>query len=317
MRKTLRWTVRILLILFVLINVICAWQAFIFTHFSQEKISKNQEQQNVIPQKFSKILGKKHPRQLVVDSLPVPHQSLFITSGTLKLASWYLKHNTDTITKGTVIMFHGYGSSRSDIIPEATTFYKMQYNVLMIDFRAHGNSEGNICSMGYYESNDVKAAFDFISNTGEKNIILWGGSMGAAAITKAMHDDYSIKPSKIILEKCFGRMTDAANALARNSMHEPARPFGALLTFWGSVELGTYLFNMNPKQYVKKINCPALIQWGDQDENVSKQETESIYDNLGSSKKKLVIYPDCKHENFSLKQPVLWKKSVNDFLSSQ
>src|ERR1043165_6351441 len=98
MRKTLRWTVRILLILFVLINIICAWQAFIFTHFSQEKISKNQEQQNVIPQKFIRIFGKKHPRQLVVDSLPVPHQSLFITSGTLKLASWYLKHNTDTIT---------------------------------------------------------------------------------------------------------------------------------------------------------------------------------------------------------------------------
>jgi pimeloyl-ACP methyl ester carboxylesterase len=100
-------------------------------------------------------------------------------------------------------MFHGYGSSRSDIIPESTVFYKMQYNVLMLDFRAHGNSEGNICSMGYYEAGDVKAAYNFISSTGEKNIILWGGSMDAASITKAMHDDHAIKPSKIILEKCF------------------------------------------------------------------------------------------------------------------
>jgi alpha-beta hydrolase superfamily lysophospholipase len=110
-------------------------------------------------------------------------------------------------------------------------------------------------------------------------------------------------------------MTDAANALARNSMHEPARPFGTLLTFWGSVELGTYLFNMNPAQYVKKINCPALIQWGDHDENVSRHETESIYNNLGSSKKELIVYPNCGHENLLLKQPALWKNSVSNFLN--
>ena len=316
MRKILKWVARALLILFIVINAVCAWQAFIFTHFSQEKVSKNHEQQSVIPQKLNRIFGKKHPRQLVVDSLQVPHQSLFITSGTLKLASWYLKHNTDTITKGTVIMFHGYGSSRSDIIPEATTFYKMQYNVLMIDFRAHGNSEGNICSMGYYEAGDVKAAYSFISSVGEKNIILWGGSMGAASITKAMHDDHSVKPSKIILEKCFGRMTDAAGSLARNSMHEPAQPFGAMLTFWGSVELGTYMFTMKPEQSVRKIACPVLLQWGDHDENVSLQETENIYNNLSSPKKKLVIYPDCGHENLLLKQPALWKNSVSNFLNS-
>ncbi|HEX5152008.1 MAG TPA: alpha/beta fold hydrolase [Parafilimonas sp.] len=317
MRKILKWIARVLLILFIVINAICAWQAFIFTHFSQEKISKNQEQQSIIPQKLSRIFGKKHARQLVIDSLRVQHESLFITSGTLKLASWYLKHNPDTTKNGTVIMFHGYGSSRSDIIPEATAFYKMQYDVLMIDFRAHGNSEGNVCSMGYHEAGDVKSAYNFISNTGEKNIILWGGSMGAASITKAMHDDYSIKPSKIILEKCFGRMTDAANALARNSTHEPARPFGTLLTFWASVELGTYLFNLNPQQYAKEITCPVLIQWGGRDENVSRQETESIYNNLGSSKKKLAIYPDCGHENLLLKQPVLWRNSVSNFLNSQ
>ena len=37
--------------------------------------------------------------------------------------------------------------------------------------------------------------------------------MGAASITKAMHDDENIKPSKIILEKSFGVMTDAAEGL--------------------------------------------------------------------------------------------------------
>ena len=111
-------------------------------------------------------------------------------------------------------------------------------------------------------------------------------------------------------------MTDAASSLARNIMHEPAQPFGTMLIFWGSVELGAYMFTMKPEQYVKKIACPVLLQWGDHDENVSLQETENIYNNLSSPKKKLVIYPDCGHENLLLKQPALWKNSVSNFLNS-
>lgn len=314
MRKFFKWIGIIVLIVFIAVNAMCAWQAFIFTHFSQQKASK--QETNFITQKFNKIFGKEHPRQLVIDSLSIPHQSLVIQSDTLKLAAWYAKHSADTAAKGTVIMFHGYGSSRSEIIPEATFFYTMHYNVLMIDFRAHGSSEGNVCSMGYYESDDVKSAYNYIKNTGEKNIILWGGSMGAASITKAMHDDDSLKPSKVILEKCFGVITDAAVAMAHNSAHEPKQPFGTMLTFWGSVEQDIYMFDMKPQEYVKKITCPALVQWGDKDENVSKNETDNIYNNLGSAQKKLVIYPNCGHENLLLKSPLLWKKSVSNFLNS-
>lgn len=316
MKKTAKRIGIALLILFVLINAVCAWQAYIFTHFSEQKVAKNTAQRNAVLKKFDKIIGKEHPRQLVVDSLSVPHQSLFISSDSFKLAAWYAKHATDS-SKGTVILFHGYGSSRSDVIPEATAFYKMQYNILMIDFRGHGKSEGDLCSMGYYESDDVRAAYNFIKNSGEHNIILWGGSMGAASITRAMYDDSSMQPSKVILERCFGVMTDAAKSLAHNTMHEPKQPFGTLLTFWGSAENGIYMFKMKPQEYVRKITCPTLVQWGEKDENVSKQETENIYTNLGTTKKQLVIYPDCGHENLLLKKPQLWKTSVNNFLNAQ
>ncbi|MBS1747814.1 MAG: alpha/beta fold hydrolase [Bacteroidetes bacterium] len=314
MKKFLRWVGIILLIVFVLLNALCAWQAYIFTHFSDKKIKKEQEK-GFIAKKLEKIIGEEHPRQLVVDSFSVPHQSVIIHSDSLKLAAWYAIHDADS-SNGTVVMFHGFGSSRSDIIPEATAFYKMGYNVLLTDFRAHGNSDGDVCSMGYFESHDVRAAYNFIKNTGEKNIILWGGSMGAASITKAMHDDDSIQPSKVILEKCFGKVTDAAGSMARNNMHEPAGIFGALLTFWGSVEQGIFMFSMKPDKFVKSITCPVLVQWGDKDENVSSAETEHIFKNLSSHNKKLVVYPNCGHENLYLKNPSLWKTSVGNFLNA-
>ncbi|MEP6465908.1 MAG: alpha/beta fold hydrolase [Parafilimonas sp.] len=314
-RKFFKKAAYTLLVLFILINAVCVWQAFTFTHFSNKKVTK-QTHSTAFEKKFDRIFGKQHPRQLVVDSLTVPHQTLFIQSDTLKLAAWYLKHNGDSAVKGTVVMFHGYESSRSELIPEATAFYKMQYNVFMIDFRGHGLSQGDVCSMGYHEADDVRAAYYFIKNTGEKNIVLWGSSMGAASVTKAMHDDPQMHPSKIILEKSFGVMTDAAEGLVRNSMHEPEEPLATILTFWGSAEQGIWMFKVKPEIYVKGITCPALVQWGDRDENVSRAETESIYKNLGSTKKQLVVYPGCRHENLLLKNPTLWEKSVSNFLNS-
>jgi uncharacterized protein len=314
MKKLLKRIGLGLLIIFVLINIAFIWQAFIFTHFSDAKVAKAQNP-NFLEQKVNRFFGSKHPRQLVVDSLTVPHDSLYITSDSLQLAAWYLKHGGDT-SKGTVIMFHGFGSSRSDIIPEATALYKMQYNVFMIDFRAHGLSQGSVCSMGYFESDDVKSAYNYIKNTGERNIILWGGSMGAASIVKAMYDDETIKPSKIILEKSYGKMTDAVEGMVRNSMHQPAEPLATMLTFWGSAEQGIWLFGLKPEDYVSKITCPALIQWGSKDEQVSREETETLYHNLGSSRKKLVIYPGARHENLLPKNPDLWKNSVSSFLNA-
>jgi len=302
-----------LVVLVILLNILFIWQAFIFTHFSEARVSK--QKSGFIIQKINRVFGKQHPRQFVVDSLTVPHQTLSISSDGLELAAWHLKHGGDT-AKGTILMFHGYNGSRSDLIPEATVFYKMNYNVCMIDFRAHGLSQGDVCSMGYYESNDVRSTYNYIKGTGEKNIILWGGSMGAVSIVKAMHDDTTIQPSKVILERSFGKMTDAVEGLVRNSMHWPPQPATTILTFWGSVEQGTWLFSVKPDKFVTAVKCPALIQWGDADEQVSKQETELLYNNLGSSEKKLVVYPGIGHENLLPKKPVLWNESVSNFLNA-
>jgi len=315
MKRHLKRAGYALLTLFILANAVSAWQAFIITHFSDER-NIRKVHASVFQQKLNRVFGKKPSRQLVVDSLTVPHISIYINSDTFKLAAWHLKHSTDSFVKGTVIMFHGRGSCRSEIIPEATAFYNMQYDVLMIDLRAHGNSNGNVCSMGYFEANDVRAAYNFIETTGERNIILWGGSIGAASITKAMYDDSNIKPSKIILEKCYGTMVDAAKGVVRNSLHEPSQPFATMLTFWASVEEGIWMFKLKPELYVAKINCPVLMQWGEKDRSVLKEETETLYNNLQSEKKKLIIYQTCGHENILGKNPLLWKQNVSAFLDS-
>lgn len=263
-------------------------------------------------------LGVKVPKSKVVDSLKAPHHYAYITTDDgIKLSCWYINTMVEykrSPSNTTVIMFHGHGSNKSGVINEALAFYDMGYNVLMVDFRAHGESEGNVCTVGYYESLDVKAAYDYVAKQKGQDIVFWGASLGASAIIKAMHDYSYIKPLKIILEMPFGSLYDAVKGTMRNN-HVPVQPAAILLTFWGGVEHGFWAFGMNPQDYAKDITCPVLLQRGENDVRVTEEETQAIYNNLSSANKMLVEYADCGHQSLYKKEKAKWLATVGGFIS--
>ncbi|MEI8074525.1 MAG: alpha/beta fold hydrolase, partial [Bacteroidota bacterium] len=217
--------------IFVLLNIMAAFHAYKFTHFYAGIPQVKKPEQMSFSEKASAIfVGVKYSKSKVVDSFQVKHETITLkTKDSVRLESWYAK--ADSNAKGTVVMFHGHGSSKSGIIKEATAFHEMGWHVLMTDFRAHGNSEGEVCTIGYDESKDVKAAYDFVKASGEKNIVLWGISLGASTILSAM-DQFNIKPNKLILEMPFGTLKEGVTGRVK-MMHIPAEPMSTLLTFWG------------------------------------------------------------------------------------
>src|SRR4051794_32672856 len=240
MKKFLNRVIYFLLFLFVFLNIVCAFQAYHFSHFYDNVTLENPQQRGILKKTSVALFGEQYPKSKVVDSLKSPHTNEKITTEDgLKLTAWNLKH--DSAARGTILMFHGHGSSRSGIISEADAFYNLGWNVFMIDFRAQGESQGTACSVGYNEVKDVKAAYDGVSTTGEKNIVMYGVSMGAATVMKAMNDYPSLKPSKVILETPFATMLNAVEGKVR-LMNLPDEPFGVLLTFWGGAEQGFWAF---------------------------------------------------------------------------
>lgn len=304
-------------VVFILLNVVCALQAYKLTHF-YDGIGeiKKPEQMSFSEKASAAILGVKFYKQKSIDTFPVPHQTINIkTSDGVNLQSWYAVKNSDTIDKpkGTVILFHGHGGNKNGVIREATAFYKMGYNILLVDFRAHGNSAGNICTIGFTETKDVKAAYNYIQQKGEKNIILYGISLGAATIIKSVAID-SINPNKIIVEMPFGNLYDAVKGRLR-VMHLPQEPFATLLTFWGGVEQGFWAFNMQPQEYAKQVHCAVLLQWGSNDARVTRTETEEIFKNLASSNKTFVEYKNSVHQSLCKNENEKWLSVVTKFLS--
>jgi len=317
MKKWLKRIVYILLVFFVLLNIMCAFHAYKFTHFYADAPKPKQPEQMGFSEKFSAMLfGIKYGKSKVVDSLTAPHEVVQLkNSDSLRLEAWYLSRAKDSIVmeKGTVIMFHGHASSKSGIIKEAEAFYLMGYNVLMVDFRAHGNSDGNTCTIGYKESKDVKAAYDYIVAKNEKNIVLWGISMGASTILKTISDYEEVKPSKVILEMPFGSLNNAVEGRVK-MMGLPKQPISTLLAFWGGTEQGFWALGFKPWNYAKKVTCPVLLQWGINDSRVTEKETNHIMDNLASTNKTLVKYENSKHESLCINEHDKWVMSVSSFL---
>ena len=298
--------------LFILLNLITAFHAYKFTHFydANEAAIKKQADKtkwDITGDIFFGINAVKGRNKMVADS--TVQTVTLVTKDDIKIEGWYF--NTDSVAKGTVIMFHGHGGTKSGIMDEATAFRKMGYHTLLIDFRAHGNSGGNTCTIGYDEAEDVKLAYDYVKEKGEKNIILWGISMGAAAVSKSIND-YALQPSRIILEMPFGSILDAAEGRIK-MMKLPPEPLATLITFWGGTEHGFWAFNMKPSEYVKKINVPTLLQWGKKDPRVTEAETDLIYHNLPAAKK-LVVYETCGHESLCKKENSKWLLEVHNFL---
>lgn len=310
----LRRVLRIIFLLFFLLNIVAAFHAYKFTHFYPEKeiTVKKPEEMNGWDKTKAMLVGinyAKSKNTIAPDS--AVETIRFKTSDGLLIESW---HYPITQAKGTVLLFHGHGSSKSKILQEANGFQSLGYSTLLVDFRAHGGSDGKTCTIGYKESEEVKLAFDYIKETGEKNIILWGISMGAAAITSAVHQ-YKIKPQKVILEMPFGKLKQAVEGRLR-VMGLPNEPFSTLLTFWGGAEQGFWAFNFNPDEYAKDFTCPVLLQWGALDPRVSKTETTSIFNKIPGTLKKLVVYENAKHESLYKNDGLKWRKEVSEFLRS-
>jgi pimeloyl-ACP methyl ester carboxylesterase len=205
------------------------------------------------------------------------------------------------------------GGNKSNVLKQAYEFRYLGFNVMLVDMRAHGRSSGNTTTMGFRESEDVKLAYEYILQKGERNIILYGISLGSVVIAKAFYD-YNMAPSRIILEIPFSNIKKLIGVRGK-MIGFPERPFGGFITFWASLERGFNGFKQDTYKYVQKINCPVLMQCGATDIFASPAERDFIFQNIPSVEKKLVIYENAVHQPLLNADPLKWRQEISEFVS--
>ncbi|MES1216943.1 MAG: alpha/beta fold hydrolase [Bacteroidota bacterium] len=275
-----RWVLWVLLVQFILINISASFYAYKFTHFyTDPSLRTYHPARNVFDKTWKLFTGPKIPRSVIKQAPVFPYDTVSLqTVSGISIDAWYSK--SDSVAKGTVIFFHGITSSKSMMVSEADQLRTMGYNVMLVDFRGHGNSGGNKTTIGLKESEEVKLAYDYAVKNGDKNIFLFGSSLGAVVVAKSIAD-YHLPVSGVVLEMPFLSLQTYMEGNARR-VGFPTEPFAFLTTFWTGIENGFNGFGHKTTKYVKQLSCPVLMQWGAGDGFVLRNETEEIYNAIAS-----------------------------------
>lgn len=317
LRTIVRWAAWVLLVQLILLNISAALYAWKFTHVYDDPSLRNEPSSgNVLKKTWRLFTGPRQPRSIITEypSFAFDTVQLTTTSG-ISIEAWYSK--PDSGSKGTVLLFHGIMSNKGLVLSEASAFRSFGYSVMLVDFRAHGNSGGNTTTIGYREPEEVKLVYDYVKGLGEKNIFIWGSSMGAVVVSKAVAD-YALQPAGVILEMPFASLQSHLRARARALGFQglPEKPFGFFVACWIGWERGFNGLRHRTTDYVSKIDCPVLLQYGERDNYVLNSETDKVYEAIRSVNKRKAGYANAGHESLLQHDPVKWDSEVSQFLSA-
>jgi uncharacterized protein len=111
-------------------------------------------------------------------SLGLPYEDVTLRTGDgVELAAWYLPSSN----RAAVVLLHGAGSTRSNVLEEAAALTRAGFGVLMIDARGHGESRGRAMDFGWHGDADIAAATAYLATRPDvdgERIGAVGSSMG-------------------------------------------------------------------------------------------------------------------------------------------
>lgn len=111
-------------------------------------------------------------------------------------------------TAPTIILCHGYQSTRGDLLTLVSALQDHQYNVFLFDFAGHGSSLG-FTTLGFRESRELRAAVDTVArrtDVDRSRFGFWGANLGGyAAMAEASGD---LRVRAFVVESVYDRPSD-------------------------------------------------------------------------------------------------------------
>jgi alpha-beta hydrolase superfamily lysophospholipase len=200
------------------------------------------------------------------------------------------------------------------MISRGHDLHEMGFATSIIGFRGSGNSDGDYTTIGFEESEDVLNSYKYYKNKfPDLPIVLFGTSMGSAAILKAFENPQLIV-NGIIIEYPFGTLHQTVKNRFK-IMGFPSFPMATMLTYWGGFQLNFNAFDHNPQAYAKNVTCPVLYFAGDKDDRVTDEETAAVFKNITSTDKQLYIFKNGGHENLNESFTKEWSEYCKNFLT--
>jgi alpha-beta hydrolase superfamily lysophospholipase len=313
----------VLLALFALFNFLAYQHAHAMTHYAR---SGGWERQTGAGKGSPEALSPWSKARLLVcgvrmarpssDATPagvdLPFEAITVQGREGDLAAWLVPHEKP---RGVVLIFHGFGNCKGQMLPEAQAFHEMGYACFLVDFRGCGGSAGDSTTVGYREADDVAAAVEHVRRHWPgQPVVLFGRSMGSAAILRAV-GVLGVEADALLLECPFDRMLTAVRVRCR-LVAGVSFPLAEALVFWGGAQHGFNAFAHNPARYARSVGCPVLLMHGAVDSRVSARDMQAIHDAL-PGRKALHTFAGVGHESYVNRRPAEWREQVETFLGDR
>lgn len=237
-----------------------------------------------------RVNGDFHPQQF-----GIKHQNIAIeVAPNLHLNGYWLQATIDT-ARGIIIFAHGVGGCKEAYLAIGQKLANKGIESILVDSRAHGESDGYFCTYGFYESQDISKIVDYIQERQpDLPIGVWGNSMGGSIANLALAKDKRLQ---------FGIIQSTFTDLEQIVFDYKKR----MLKGIGIRSLSNYVLNrageianFNPQQVkpieaVRQIAQPVFIAHGDADTNITYQYSQQLFNNYKSADKTFFLVKNGGH----------------------
>jgi pimeloyl-ACP methyl ester carboxylesterase len=195
----------------------------------------------------------------------------------VSLAGWYIPAgNGSGPTDPTVVIVHGWGSNKSDMLDRAAILHD-RYNLLLVDLRNHGQSGEAATTQGVREARDLRAMIDWLEGSkGPQSIAVLGVSMGGA--TAVAEADRDARVDALIIESTHATLANAAQARLEVAGYPLAMPGSWAILLGSLMRTGEDVSSADPVQGVERLDDrPLLLIHGAGDAAAGPTAADDLY----------------------------------------
>lgn len=215
----------------------------------------------------------------------------------------------------TVIILSGRTENRKYGYYFAIPYAEYGCNVVVLDPRAHGKSDGEFNTVGFEESRDLIAWIEHLKEShGVKSIVLHGICIGAAGGMLALTADNAPEcVDGIVTEGMFANFSESV----KNHLIEQKRPVFILLDLidkW-MVHYTGHSMKYGPINVIDKMDKPLLMLHSKEDTYSTPEYAKKLFELAKSNNKRIVWFEHGRHSMLRITDTELYDSSIKEFLN--
>ena len=239
----------------------------------------------------------------------------FTTADGLTLKGWFIPA-VGGETEKTIILCHGWGVNRGDLMRDTHFLAEKGFNLFYFDFRGSGESGGSLSSLGYLETRDFDAAYDFLKAHrphAMEHAAVFGASMGGSVAIFAAAKYPELKC--LMAENTFLSYRRVVANWSWLRTKVPYYPLVPLTLAFVKMKLGADPEPFSPAHNIDKVTAPVMFINGDRDDIVPIRDADTLFGMCRSEKKQMWVITGASHGKCAEVGGEVYKSKVAQFFT--